>query len=390
MQDHYKDTTLALTNHFNRFVDLDLPKIRTLHNASFVVHHSGKKSQAVAWTDDGETVEGPGWIRLDEIPKQFKQPVPTRVLKDGDYVAFTSWFEGNFGHYLDDHLPSIAYLRSIAPATTKFLLVDTPLARNVMDYLDPDFARERIVWIQIRECVRVEGSMTVAIPHSIPLMHGQGRGHVYLRKWINEHHPYNPDTPKQVVYYSRGSADTHHSRKVDPEHEEKVLETIRAKMQQHGKEERLVVFNGLDKDPSGTNNTKTMSISKQASIFRSASTIIGPHGAGMLGNLIWVNPFPTDCQQRPKTLEFVPGQESEHVQSLYRSMFIRWRHWPVDFGVILYTKESTHDTTYVDLHELELALDAMWGPKEPTQQTSNAHGDSPRTNGLRGESTKVE
>eukprot|EP00540_Astrosyne_radiata_P003107 CAMPEP_0116837614 /NCGR_PEP_ID=MMETSP0418-20121206/8747_1 /TAXON_ID=1158023 /ORGANISM="Astrosyne radiata, Strain 13vi08-1A" /LENGTH=109 /DNA_ID=CAMNT_0004467509 /DNA_START=340 /DNA_END=666 /DNA_ORIENTATION=+ len=104
-----------------------------------------------------------------------------------------------------------------------------------------------------------------------------------------------------------------------------------------------------------------MSVAEQFKIFRRAKTIIGPHGAGMLGNLLWVDPFPGSCSNRVQALEFIPGQESTQVQPLYHSMHMRWRNWPVDFHTILFSKDSTQETTKINLRDLDDALDSMWG-----------------------------
>jgi hypothetical protein len=52
-------------------------------------------------------------------------------------------------------------------------------------------------------------------------------------------------------------------------------------------------------------------------VFRAANVIIGPHGSGLGGNLVWTNPFASSCKERTQLLEFIPGQESAQVQSLY-------------------------------------------------------------------------
>ena len=353
----YQIATVGTAKHFNQY-DEDLPQTQILEKAYYYVHRSGKLSQAVAWTGNRKYVEGPGWYRMEELPPQ-RDPPASRVLT-GDYVAYTSWFEGNFGHYLDDHLPSIAYLRKVLPVSTKFLLVDTKLSRDVMRFLDPAFYRDRIEWIRMREAVWVEGNLTVNIPVAIPLMHGRGRPHDYLRDWVLEQHPTIPDR-RTVVFYTRTSEDTHHKRIVDRAHERQIVDAIRAAMKKHNRTEELVVFDGLVYNQQSRNYT-TMPIAQQFQVFRSAKTIIGPHGAGMLGNLVWVDPFPETCRDRVQVLEFIPGPESRQVQTMYKSLFIRWRAWPVDFSVLLYTKESTHEKTFINLEYLNDALEGIWGP----------------------------
>lgn len=39
------------------------------------------------------------------------------------------------------------------------------------------------------------------------------------------------------------------------------------------------------------------------------------------------------------------------------------RKWPLDYHSVLYTKESTPKTTYIDIGALDDALGDMWGTK---------------------------
>lgn len=324
----------------------DIPVIKTMTNASFAIWLSNRQSRASAWKFAEGSVVGPGW----EPPLDTS---PHRILH-GDYVGFTSWFEGRFGHYMDDHLPTIAYLKSKLPESTKFLLLHTPLSKSVLEFLDPEFADTRVEWVKRREVVKVIGKLTVTIPYKIPMQWGCCRPYEYLREWIHQQHPSVPKNRK-VIYYSRNSPSAKHLRKVEVELEQRVIATIRISMRKYGMESDFVVFDGLDE------NGDLMSTKQQFDLFRSARTIIGAHGAGMLGNLAWVDILPGSCQNRVQVLEFIPGPDSAAVQAQYQSLYYRWRHWPVEFNNILYTKESDSDTTFVDLSDLQDALDGMWG-----------------------------
>lgn len=290
----------------------------------------------------------------------------------------------NTSSTVHDHLPTIAYLRSIIPPTTKMLLVDNKTTRNVLSFIDPEFTRDRIHWINRDVVYHIKGSLTVSVPLGIPAVSGCCGGFDPMRQWMAEIHPDNP-AKKHVVYYSRGmSTDTHHGRVLERKHEEDVIAHIKAAIAKYGRNEEIVIF-------TGQKDGKTMPVPDQYNIFRGASTIIGPHGSGLGGNFVWANPFATNCEERTQLLEFIPGQESAQVQNLYASYvstrltdslvlfrrlltrllklkFGQIRKWPFSYHNILYTKESTSQTTYINIQDLDDALEAMWGGKQATQK----------------------
>ena len=334
----------------------DLPKIVPLSYGRFAVWDCRRHDcRASAWNENRVVRWGtkPPWI----------DPPPGTVVNrtvHGDHVGYTSWFEGNFGHYLDDHLPTIAYLKAQLPEETRFLLVDTPLSRNVMRFLDPSFY-ERITWIQQNEIVRVvRGRLLVTKSKEIPVYYGCCRHYDFLRHWIHNRLPSVP-TRRTVVYYSRQSSDTIHGRVLDKQLETRVLRVIGESMRQHnlGNDE-LVVFTGQDKEGH------TLSVAEQFAIFRAAHTLVGPHGAGFVGNMAWVDPLPMQCEKRVKVLEFIPGVDSTVVQPMFHSHYMRWRVWPVEFHNILYTGNSTKQKTFIDLDDLRSALNDMWS--SPVQE----------------------
>jgi hypothetical protein len=187
--------------------------------------------------------------------------------------------------------------------------VDCPINRKVFQFLDPDFVK-RVKWFIRDNVFHIEGNLTVAIPLSVPIVFGCCGAFDPMRQWVAEMHPDRP-AKKLVIYYSRGgSTDTSHGRIIDISLEKEIIEYIRAAMQRHGKKEDLVVFNGQFEG-------RTMPIERQFALFRSASTIIGPHGTGIGGNFVWTNPFSRTCEERTQLLEFITGQESAQVQNLY-------------------------------------------------------------------------
>jgi hypothetical protein len=97
---------------------------------------------------------------------------------------------------------------------------------------------------------------------------------------------------------------------------------------------------------------------------------IGSHGAGLLGNLAWMDPFPETCDQRTKVLEFINGDDSKQVQGnqAYVSSYLNFRKWPMDYHTLFYTAASTSAATYIDLWALKDAMSDMWGTRTVTKQ----------------------
>ena len=211
-----------------------------------------------------------------------------------------------------DHLPTIAFLKSIVPVTTRFLLVDGGVERNFLAFLDPEFYK-RITWITRNDVYHIKGSLTVAIPKLIPIVRGCCMGWDPLRQWLaNDHPDDHPDPSKKlIVFYTRGgSTDTHHGRVIDPNQETKIIEHIQAAMVKYKRPEQFLIFSGQTK-------RVRMDYMTQFMVFRAANVIIGPHGSGLGGNLLWTNPYASSCNDRTQLLEFIPGQDSAQVQSLY-------------------------------------------------------------------------
>ena len=73
----------------------DTPKVVTRRNCKFAVWQAMmlSESESSVWDDSGGgPVLGPGWV---EPIFPDKDSIPL----EGDWVAFTSWFIGNFGHF---------------------------------------------------------------------------------------------------------------------------------------------------------------------------------------------------------------------------------------------------------------------------------------------------
>ena len=298
----------------------------------------------------------------------FMEIARTAVVR-GNAACYFTWISNNFGHVLHDTLPMVAWMRSVAPPDAYFILPDLPMLRQVVEFLDPDFYRERAVWLLSHDrlwkwdhdapqpdSIRIEGGTLTVTDDSWNHITNNAKLYPYLRSWISQAHPGEvTELERKVVYYSRRGKGTKHGRKLDKEQEKDVIKIIVDKMHEHGRTENLVVYNGLNTDGS------PMSIGEQYNLFRPASAVIGPHGSG-LANIIWTNPTPETCEDRVKVLEFISGTDSAHVQQLFHSYYHMLWGLPLDWHHITYASNSTGEDTYLRLPDLEVALDVIWGP----------------------------
>lgn len=331
----------------------DVPKLTVLKGDSinYIIWDMAHPPEASAWTND-KAVEGLMYVK----PRSIRPPQSTLT---GDFVCFLNWAESAFGHFNNHHLPSIAWLKEQVPVTTRFILHDNKLSRKVIQFLDPIFY-ERVVWVDVEQQVKIRGSLTVPVLHTFHMHQGDMRPMASLRRWIYSLKSGFPKT--NVVFYSRKNA--RHRRALA--HEEEVLLSLQKVMNDFGmdRNSELIIYNGKRKD--GT----AMSMEEQYETFRSAHTIVGSHGAGLLGNMVWTDPFPKSCEERTKVLEFIVADDSTEVQNNpWSSSYINFRKWPLDYHVVAYTPGSSQEGTYIDLEALQDALRAMWN----TTHVSNKH-----------------
>eukprot|EP00546_Thalassionema_frauenfeldii_P001124 CAMPEP_0178937030 /NCGR_PEP_ID=MMETSP0786-20121207/25514_1 /TAXON_ID=186022 /ORGANISM="Thalassionema frauenfeldii, Strain CCMP 1798" /LENGTH=532 /DNA_ID=CAMNT_0020615523 /DNA_START=70 /DNA_END=1668 /DNA_ORIENTATION=- len=368
---HYYNATYGdFVDKFNYWMDknYEYPDIMQYNNYKYAIWNpqlsdEAKESAASAWdaTDDLKFVQGEGWVTP---PKYDEADV---IELEGNFVGYNSWFPGNFGHFAHDWLPTIALLRHVVPSDTKFILLDNKMSRKFLEFLDPDFYKNRIVWAPHSTVYHIKGQLTVHIPLGIPdPIFGCCSGWDPMRQWIAEKHPERtPKDEKYVIWHTRkGNSDAKHGRVLDPSIEAQALKQVEAKLKQHKKNETIVIFDGRDE------NGETMSIEDQFAVFRGAFAFIGPHGSGFGGNYIWTDPFASKCDERFQYLEFMPGPENPQIHDKYAHYFANIRKWPFDYHTLLYTKHSTKEITQIDLETLDDALDAMWGTPETLNVTS--------------------
>ena len=82
------------------------------------------------------------------------------VTVSGPHVFFHSHFPGNYGQFMDDHMPSLTWLREHVSWDTKFLLLENQLLRKFIKWFDMDLYN-RIEWMKAGQILQVDGDLIV-------------------------------------------------------------------------------------------------------------------------------------------------------------------------------------------------------------------------------------
>jgi len=338
------------------------PALSRAWNQTFAItdHESIVRGSSDIWGSKGLSDE---FIR-QAMNKDSDKP-PVRVLPSGKYVAFSGWYVGNFGHFVHDHVSKIAWLKSLVPDDTKFLLPYHELHETILKVVDEKFVTDRIVWVQYDETVHVtEGSLTVMKPRvNFPFTGGYPQtGTKYteeFRKWLKEVHwdsstspPHKGGTEGKVIFYTRKGTTVR--RVIEEQLEKSLIEKTRKVMVEHGRQEDdLIIFSGKDEEGN------TLSMQSQFDLFSSADIVLGPHGSG-LTNVVWMDPR---ClkKNRPKVLEFVSSERSPEVQngSYWGYWFLFGSLSWIDYHQLYYTENSDDREVYIDPEIFEKVLDSM-------------------------------
>lgn len=314
----------------------------------------GFKTYHHFWNNQSERFDGKP--RHNTLSRDMKHAVKLT----GPYVVFYAFFhDDQYGHTLHDHLPPIAWLRNNLPANYKFALEESKMTSKIVQYLDPELF-DRITWVS-------PNLLYIFVDKVSLFVHRTSRAAMRspilidaMRQWVDECTArVLPDLPQNlVVFYSRHSPHgTFHGRVVDLQHEQVLIDMVKAKLVARNRTDTLIVFNGRDL----TNINNTMSFQDQIKLFRSATTVIGPHGTG-LANIAWMKA--SNCDKKPQVLEFYTTTLTPQVQNNCqgKSYYLLEGTIPwLDYHHVPYAKKSTSRTTYVSLNDFDMALTAMFG-----------------------------
>jgi hypothetical protein len=154
------------------------------------------------------------------------------------------------------------------------------------------------------------------------------------------------------------------NRILDLTQEAEVIRRIHNAMIRHNRDYDLVIFDGSRIDPL-TKQRRLVTVSEQFALFRSAQTIIGPHGTGLGANLVWIDPAPRDCVNRVQLLEIigrgVNGWSGVERGDLYLSHYPFVRGLAINYHVLLQLENSKSNEIFIDLDMIDEFLDDVWG-----------------------------
>jgi capsular polysaccharide biosynthesis protein len=310
-------------------------------------------------------IEGSGWSNPFEIKPEDKENClyysetlwnnhnqknlkknPKKRLLKGNYVGFHSWWSNNYGHILHDNLPLLAYLKATLNESYKFIMLNSPVVKNIIKALDKNFYN-RIEWIETGEIITVDGNLIVPTPDHYPCIMVNNLMSYFL-EWSSNLLP-KPLERNKIIFYTR--RDTTKFRVLNSENEKKIVDSLKNFLTDNKVDGELIIFSGNDE------NGNTLPIDEQMSIFRSAHTIIGPHGTGLI-NIMWCD---FDNDSPIKLLEFCPGPVgySSQVQQEFNGYHNVLRGLPLDYHIVLYEPRSTPEETFVSLEDFSMAISEM-------------------------------
>ena len=341
---HYNKQMVSLKKRWRRFT---LNMVQTHMTTIYLDSAMAESRSAYLWSPHYKLVSNSECWRSPE-----KKPGVTRILT-GNFYQYHTWFPGNYGHFIHDELPVIAFLKSRLSGSDRILLRYSKLSEAWLKWFDHGFER-KVVWMNADDTLFINGTLTTL--HANYLPNRNPYFIEYLKLWIGEKQ--SPAFQQAtVIYYSRsGSRDTKHNRIMDSKNEAAIIETIKSAMLQYKRHEKLVVYNGIE-------NGKTMSYENQFNLFRSATTLIGPHGSGMANSMWMIGGMNAKIASR-QVIEFLPGKGSKHVQKrVYSKTYYNLSAGlsPIDYHHVPFTQDSTSQFTRIDLDDLKLALNAIWG-----------------------------
>lgn len=325
-----------------------------------------------------------GWIEASRLEK--KNECSRFISSKGKQNLFVvaNWFPGNFMHFMHDTLPLVYWIKKFhSSGNASFVLIDHPLHRNFVNWLDRDL---NVEWVKLFETVciaRGSGSLTavqmISVGPTAPNDKTANSFNIDATPWdvdnaalstnffheVQRLHPSSHiKARRSIIFYSRrASASVHHGRSMNAEHEEWLLSIIRSAMMRHGRSEELIIFNGIAKDGN------QIGFEEQFMLFRSASMLIGPHGGGMT-NLVWMAAAHS-CRDRPIIIEFICGRDSPNVVPRgcgpgRPSFMSTWQSWGgapwVNYHHLLLASNSSGKTgeLFIDGKELDKSLDEVW------------------------------
>ena len=346
-----------------------LPTIQYLKNGNYVIWNGGTSWSQSAWNDTVE-LSTPGWVSPTIIdnrdmestcwlrdtpkfsgnvswPEYSKSDIksnPEVIKLDGRYAGFHTWWSHNYGHILHDTIPYLLWFKEQLPEDCQFLLLEDPVAQQIIYSID-QCLYNNITWLKRGQVASIRGELYTTSPNKHPFIRVL-EFQSYLKNWLMQNH--KGGEPTDIIYHTR--AGTSNRRLLDHNHETQIIQTIKRLMTEHNIKGDLKIFSGKNE------NGQTLSVEEQINIFKNAHTVIGPHSTGLI-NILYSN------LNKVKLLEFIPSEECAEVQAPFNSFYHLIPALGIDYNILLYTDNSVSERTFINLTDLEDALNTMWKSK---------------------------
>lgn len=351
--------------HFSQHVGVDYPgpTITCLNDASLVIWGERQYTRNSLWNHD-HIVTGTGWVHPTEINnldklcyttpgckktgerdwESFlktgnKETLSTQTL-NGNWVFFPAWQPDNYSHVITDNLPYLHYFldqaRELHGSDVKLML---PYGHPLKNIIGLDYnLYKNTAWLHRNRKYIINGSVTTTTPVRYPCVMYTKMQPSYVN-WLDKVLP-PIDKIQNVVYYSRSGAG--HGRVIDPENEANIIDCIRQKMKEMKIPGKLIIFTG-----------SKISVIDQINTFRSAHTIIGSHGTGIV-NYMWTC---SNNRTRPvNLLEFICDEQTKYIQHEFNGYHHVSPGAEVNWGHVIYTTSSTKYRTYVNVNHVDYAI----------------------------------
>jgi hypothetical protein len=293
---------------------------------------------------------------------------------NGDFVIVKWSHSSVFAHELPDHFPTVAWLCTNLPASTRIVLLDSNAAfKRLLFAVDPEYARRGVLWVGEGEVLHITGTLRTFDP---PKKHGTPPIAFIqaARSWLRNKTSRSPNvghgferqrSTSTIVFYSRTAA-LFNGRFVsncltaEENHEKAIITLIRNAMTRHLRSERLVIFDG--QGAAGIHLT----LQERRDLFSSASYVIGPHGVGM-ANILWMDSSERSCERpRPAVLEFWCTDESTaapkfQASGYHRTNFMLYGTIPwIDYHHVPIYSSSAKGQPLKNLTLVDEALNAIF------------------------------
>lgn len=354
--------------HFSQHVGVDGPDppITCMSNASLVVWGNRQYTRNSIWNDN-DIITGTGWVHPHEINNLDKQcfllpgckstgerdwnlyrdtgrkEIDSTQTFNGNWLFFPAWQPDNYSHVITDNLPYLHYfldqVREKHGPDVKLMLPHGHPLKNIIG-IDLELYKNTI-WLRNNRKFIINGNLITTTPIKYPCVMYTKMQPSYVN-WLDRVLP-SVDKIENVIYYSRTNAG--HGRALAPENEAKIIDCIKHKMKEMKIPGKLIIFTG-----------NKVGVHEQINTFRSAHTIIGPHGTGIV-NYMWT------CSNTRKApvnlLEFICDDETSYIQHEYNGYHHVSPGANVNWGHVIYTALSTKYKTYVDVNHVGYAIEKL-------------------------------